>query len=296
VSGDFSSAWQLPPGSYSVTVTDNTSVCTETATFIIEEPLPIEIDYQTIAPVCYGDKAYLGIGNVENAHQPWQASILGVVEFGVWSEVEVQPGVPLLLLVKDAKGCEAQEQFIIPDKQPMRLELGEGQLIKYGQEIPIKPEVFPVDDISFKWTPTDGLSCSDCPNPIARPTESVTYRLRMVDSSGCELTDAISFAVVKSRDIFIPNAFSPNHDGVNDIFHPFGGFEIVSIKSMQVFDRWGGIIFNKPDPFAPNDPNAGWDGTARGKPLDTGAYLYQMNVEFIDGETVIFAGEVVLMR
>jgi gliding motility-associated-like protein len=128
------------------------------------------------------------------------------------------------------------------------------------------------------------------------PTETETYRLQMTDTAGCTIDDFITVAVQKSRDIFIPNAFSPNQDGINDSFYPYGGFEIVAIHSMHVYDRWGGKVFELNEEFLPNDPEMGWDGIARNKPAEPGTYLYTMNVEFIDGEVILFSGEVNLMK
>ena len=118
----------------------------------------------------------------------------------------------------------------------------------------------------------------------------------MTDTAGCSIDDFINVSVRKSRDIFIPNSFSPNQDGINDSFYPYGGFEIVAIHSMQVFDRWGGKMFEAKEEFSPNDPDAGWSGFAKNKPADPGTYLYTMNVEFIDSEIIMFSGEVNLMK
>jgi hypothetical protein len=65
---------------------------------------------------------------------------------------------------------------------------------------------------------------------------------------------------------------------------------------MKVYDRWGGKMFESKQAFKPNDPDAGWQGMAREKPADPGLYLYTMNVEFIDGEIILFSGEVNLMK
>ena len=118
----------------------------------------------------------------------------------------------------------------------------------------------------------------------------------MTDTAGCSIDDFVNVAIRKSRDIFIPNAFSPNGDGLNDSFCPYGGPEIIAIHTMSVYNRWGGKMFETKDKFKPNDPSAGWKGEARNKPADAGTYLYTMNVEFIDGDVILFSGEVNLMK
>ncbi|MBI5914012.1 MAG: gliding motility-associated C-terminal domain-containing protein [Bacteroidetes bacterium] len=294
--GNFSSAYLLGPGTYSVTITDATGVCYEAATYTITEPPAIGVDYKLTEPVCFGENGQLEILAVSNAVAPWSAEIIGGGSVGNGAAFELEPGKPLRLVVEDAKGCKATEDFLLAARQEMLLELGESHDIKYGERINFAPVYFPFDNVVFNWAPTDGLSCSDCPNPVATPVETITYHLEMTDTAGCSIADFVNVAVRKSRDIYIPNTFSPNHDGVNDFFFPYGGLEIVAVRSMFVFDRWGGKIFEASETFSPNNADAGWDGLAKNKPADTGTYLYTMNVEFIDGEIILFSGEVNLMR
>ncbi len=296
--GDESAAWMLGPGTYSVTVTDLMGGCIGESSFSINEPPAIEVDYRLSEPKCYGDKGALEILGVSNAVEPWEAKIDGFGNFEAGYNFVLEPGVPLKLIVEDKNGCTTSEDFIVADRQALLLEIGESQDIKYGETVEISPDFFPFDHVSFNWTPAEGLSCTDCPDPIVKPTEGVTYRLEMTDSAGCTIEDYINIEVRKSRDIFIPNAFSPNFDGINDAFYPYGGFEIVAIHNMQVFDRWGNLMFNASEKFSPNDENAGWKGTAREKDklADPGTYLYTMNVEFVDGEIILFSGEVTLMK
>ena len=94
----------------------------------------------------------------------------------------------------------------------------------------------------------------------------------------------------------IPNAFTPNHDGKNDVFYILGNNEVQMVKSFQIFDRWGQAIFNTSNTAA-NDPSYGWKGTVSGgKEANSGTYVYVVNVEFKDGHTEVFKGTVVLVR
>ncbi len=291
-----SAAWQLPYGTYSVTVTDVEFGCVGEASFTIAEPPAIEIDYRLTEPKCFGEKGLLEIIGISNAQGGWEAEIIGGESVADGSKFQLEPGMPMRLVVEDGKGCTASEDFIVAAKQELKLEIGESHDIKYGEEIRFETAYFPFENVFFEWTPADGLSCTDCPDPVATPTENTTYTLQMTDTAGCTIDDFVNIAVRKSRDIFIPNAFSPNHDGINDSFYPYGGFEIVAIHSMQVFDRWGGLMFEAKEQFLPNDTNAGWIGITKNKPADPGTYLYTMNVEFIDGEIIMFSGEVNLMK
>ncbi|GIV31573.1 MAG: hypothetical protein KatS3mg029_0924 [Saprospiraceae bacterium] len=291
--GPYSSAWQLAAGTYSVTVTDATGVCSTEAEFTLEDPPAIEMDYAYTNAVCEGDKGYLTMLAVENAHEPWVISLTKGRELVPGWEYEVEPGVLQTLRLEDAQGCVQEEQFLIPAPIAIHLEAGENLMVKYGEAIQLKPEISP-EGLQIRWTPSDDLSCSDCPDPLLYPTESHTYQLTVIDSNGCSKTDYVSVFVRKSRDLYVPNAFSPNGDGLNDVFRPYGGFEAVRVHTFQVFDRWGGLVYELDHPVEMNEEDFGWDGTAKGRLLDTGTYMWSMQVEFIDGEIVLFAGEVML--
>ncbi len=95
--------------------------------------------------------------------------------------------------------------------------------------------------------------------------------------------------------IFIPNIFSPNGDGINDIFFVQTNPEITGINVMRIFDRWGNIVFEKFN-FLPNDADAGWDGTFNGKPLNPDVYTYMIEMSTTRGKDVVEVGDVTLVR
>lgn len=129
-----------------------------------------------------------------------------------------------------------------------------------------------------------------------------TYILSIVDGDDClyEKTfdlSAISSNVNDCAPIYIPNSFSPNKDGVNDVFSiffsPSSGIE--NIISFQVYNRWGGLVFEQRN-FLPDNGNIGWDGDYKGQPLNAGVYVYQINLAFDDGRTLLLSGDVTLFR
>ena len=113
------------------------------------------------------------------------------------------------------------------------------------------------------------------------------------DEYGCTDTAEVSYKV-KPLDygVFVPNAFSPNGDGTNDLFFPnFYMKRAYVIKTFKVFNRYGQVVYSR---F--NDP-AGWDGTMNnGQPAEMGNYNYFMVIEFIDGKEIKLKGDVMLLR
>ena len=145
------------------------------------------------------------------------------------------------------------------------------------------------------WTTTDSVSCDSCLITYSSPQNTATYEVEIVDANGCVATDQISIAVYKPRDVYIPSAFSPNGDGINDIFFVNAGQEVVNIKSMKIFSRWGEMVFERYDLVA-NDPDQGWKGLFKGELTNPGVFVYVVEVEFIDGWVELYKGDVTLFK
>jgi gliding motility-associated-like protein len=151
------------------------------------------------------------------------------------------------------------------------------------------------DIISWKWTPGFGLSCIDCPNPTATPKETTEYTVEVRNEGQCPANDHLTIYVVCNKgNLFIPNTFSPNGDGINDRFYPRGQ-GVFLIKSFRVFDRWGEMVFEKLN-FNPNDPGAGWDGTFKGKLLSPDVYVYTCEILCENNQPLSYKGDVTLLR
>jgi gliding motility-associated-like protein len=147
----------------------------------------------------------------------------------------------------------------------------------------------------YNWTPLTGLSCIDCATPVAYPKITTNYTVSVTDSNGCKNSATFTLTVVcNEKNYFVPNTFSPNGDGNNDIFYPRGN-NINRVQSMRIFNRWGQMIFERKN-FAANNPADGWDGTYNGKTAPIDAYVYI--VEFIceNGSIIPFRGNVTLIR
>jgi gliding motility-associated-like protein len=152
------------------------------------------------------------------------------------------------------------------------------------------------NNIKWTWSPSRDLSCANCPNPTTKPVRSVTYIVEARDTTGnCTVKDNIIISVKACEKIFIPDAFSPNNDGTNDMFIAYGANCAKQIKKMAVFSRGGQMIFNKQN-LPLNNPSNGWDGTFNNKLLPTDVYVYVMEIEFGDGEVKTFSGDLNLIR
>ncbi|MDX1942549.1 MAG: gliding motility-associated C-terminal domain-containing protein [Saprospiraceae bacterium] len=133
----------------------------------------------------------------------------------------------------------------------------------------------------------DGESFQVGPNHYSRPGY---YEIPLQSVAGC---DSLVYLDLQLYKVFFPNVFSPNGDGQNDYFTIFGGTELLLVKDLRIFDRWGNIIFYKKD-LLPND--ASWGGQSNGKPAPTGLYIYVAQLLMTDGKEKQFRGSTLLLR
>ena len=148
---------------------------------------------------------------------------------------------------------------------------------------------------TWAWTPPTSLSCIDCPVPVANPRFTTNYKVAVVDSNGCQATSSIVVRVICiDKNYFIPNTFSPNNDGQNDVFFPRGN-GVDRIQSMRIFNRWGELVFDRKN-FPANSQSDGWNGYIRGTPAQSDAYVYIIEVICDNGQIIPIKGNVTLIR
>ena len=148
---------------------------------------------------------------------------------------------------------------------------------------------------TYNWSPGTTLSCTTCPSTKATPIKTTTYTVEATNAGGCKAEDRVTVFVLCDKDnLYIPNTFSPNKDGMNDVLYPRGS-GIYSIRSFKIFDRWGELIFEKNN-FNANDQSKGWDGTYKGKLLGPDVYVYMIDVYCDNGTPYSFKGNVTIIQ
>ncbi len=140
---------------------------------------------------------------------------------------------------------------------------------------------------SYVWSPNIWLDCNDCLSPTSTPEDNITYSIT-VEENGCTATDYVVITVLYDPVIFIPNIFSPNGDGNNDVLYVRGR----GVKSLifYVYDRWGEKVFES------TELEFGWDGNFRGKPMNPAVFVYYVEATFKDGSSQTLKGDVTLIR
>ena len=122
-----------------------------------------------------------------------------------------------------------------------------------------------------------------------------TYSVKITDANNCSNSDSITISSNCLNDIWIPNAFSPNNDGVNDVFMVRGNPQNTTIEKMLVYNRWGNKVFEANN-ILPNDKTTGWNGTYKGADVQFEVYGYYVVAKFKNGEKQILKGNVTLVK
>ncbi|MBX2928353.1 MAG: gliding motility-associated C-terminal domain-containing protein [Saprospiraceae bacterium] len=287
----------LPAGTYSVIVTDGAG-CTANASVTLSDPAALTFTASGTGPDCFDtDDGFITIESIAGGVPPYEYSIQGGIFTAVGAFPLTRPGLTpgaYTVLVRDANGCIVQSNVNINSLQAYTLDLGPDLFVELGDSIRLEGLAnFDID--SVVWTPQRFLSDPSNPATFVRPTETTGYLLTAFDINGCKAEDDIIVYVQRVLNVFVPNAFSPNDDGINDVLTVFADDKITQVKSFRIFDRWGNMLFFN-GPFPPNDLQYGWDGEFNGRPMNAGVYVFAAEVEYVDGRIELIKGEVMLMR
>ncbi|SFD11266.1 gliding motility-associated C-terminal domain-containing protein [Chitinophaga sp. CF118] len=171
---------------------------------------------------------------------------------------------------------------------------GEDVVLPVGSSIQI-PATISSDVTKLEWFPPSGLTCIDCLTPTATPKQTTDYILTATNQYGCISTDEINIKMVcESGVVFLPNTFTPNGDGQNDIFY-IRGKGINTVKSFRIYNRWGQLIFERSN-FNIEDAAYGWDGKAKGALVDPDVFVYVAELVCNTNESFTLKGNVMLLR
>ena len=195
----------------------------------------------------------------------------------------------------DVYGCFKDTGYITVNVYPIPVvTAGTDRTINVGQSVTITPVVSP-DVTSAAWSPPTGIVSYNFPSIVAKPTVTTEYHIQVANAGHCIAKDKITIYVIcNDANVFIPNTFSPNGDGVNDIFY-IRGSGVFRIKMLRIFNRWGEVVYEGSN-INPNDPITGWDGTFKGKKLTPDVFVYTAEVVCENNSTLTYKGNVTLIK
>ena len=200
-----------------------------------------------------------------------------------------------MVIGTDDKGCFKDTGYV-PIKVWLNptVNAGADKTINVGESVDLLPRISN-DVIIANWTPTSGVFRNNFPGITVRPMQTTEYTIDVTNAGGCKARDKVTIYVIcNNANVFIPNTFSPNADGMNDQFY-IRGNGVFTIRTLRVFNRWGQVVFEKSN-VRPNEPSDGWDGPFKGEKLTPDVFVYTVDVICDNNTLLTFHGNVALIR
>jgi len=298
-------ASNLSPGTYSVTITD-TRGCRDSVTYTITSPPPITaVIPQPEEPRCFGESTLIIIESISGGNGTTLLDYMYMVDNNGLFFSPDQPATvfagPHIVTIEDQAGCTLEVEIFINQPQELQVVFDpDVVVVELGDSTqrlnPLITSSLPI--VSFVWTPSDFLSSDTVQRPLLlQPTRDQDYILVITDVNGCTATGSVLVEIDRSRNLYIPNVFTPNGDGPNDEFRAFACRGVRSINFARIFDRWGNFLIEEQN-IMPDCIGGSilWDGRVKGKPAGQGVYIYMVEVEFLDGIKLLYRGDVTLLR
>ncbi len=183
--------------------------------------------------------------------------------------------------------CDATaDTFLIQLMPPPSLVLSGDTTVSFGEEVPLLAS----GAQDYQWQPIGNLTCADCPDPVFTADSSTVFTVTAQDAFGCLATDSLMVTVLPELKFNMPNAFTPNGDGSNDVFLPAFKGNIFEQYHLRVFTRWGDLVFET------NSPTKGWNGLLGDVALPSDVYVFVFEYRLTNGRAGQEKGDVTLLR
>ena len=272
------------PGVYWVIVSNGCSAATDS----IKISSPISISAHN-ATVCAGDTVQLHAYAFPDTGvtYSWNPAIGLSCTTCPDPFVQGLTNTKYFVTVISTEGCIAKDSLnvIIQHHDSISITVLPSSTINKGDSVQLKA----TGGSSYIWSPSAGLSCTQCANPVAQPDTTTTYYITSGNGE-CAGSDSVTIVVLQPcTSILLPNAFTPNGDGHNDQFKLLIVDGNPQLKYLRIFNRWGQVVFET------NDPDNAWDGTFNGKPAQMGVYAWVYDA-ICNNTEIRKAGNVTLLR
>jgi gliding motility-associated-like protein len=255
------------------------------------------VDLEIDMPSCFGvDDGRIKVKDVYGGKPPYQMSLDGS-NFNLTNEFRnLAPGSQRIF-IRDGFGCTYDTLIVIGEHPELKLLVLKDTTILLGQTAPLIG-VTNVDTSLAKqieWMPSENVNCPQCLLTFAQPLKTTRYKLHIIDVNGCEIADELTITVITEPRIYIPDAFTPNGDNINDIVSLITGEDVLLVNKFEIYDRWGNRVFGS-YAFDPKVTEVGWDGTLNGSPVNSGVFVYFIEAVSISGKLISKSGDLTLIR
>ncbi len=290
----------LGAGIYTVTITDSKG-CTLAETRTVTTPNPLVVNVNVTGSKCSNIGSGIVVVNTTGGAAPFTYQLNGSTQ-STNTYTGLLPGT-YVVFVRDANGCEGINSFTIPVPTTLSVDLvADKELILSGMEAQLTAIV--VSDTTITqvfWSSMLGTfnfsGCADstnCLTPTVAPEVTTTFVVTVMNADSCTATDTIRIEVKTQPSEFVPTAFSPNGDGLNDFFE----FAILGVTTgeVRIFDRWGNLIHENLAQKNGLGFKDGWDGTFKGSQVQMETYVYSMKLKYFNGVEKQMTGTIAVTR
>jgi gliding motility-associated-like protein len=267
---------------YYVTVL-NSHGCDKNDTVYINPQMPVVAQAETDTSICFGNTVLLQSSG--GYYYQWNPAIY--LSNAIVQNPYAKPDTTITYTVTVSNDCFSDDTTVSVTIYPLPLaNAGTDVTIYRGQNTTLTGSLGEI----YSWFPLDGLNNPYDATTIASPINTTDYILRVEDYYGCVNYDTVRVNVVKNTLLLLPTAFSPNGDGVNDIFRIVKFLNLKTLVSFNIYNRWGELVFST------DDVNEGWDGTFRSRPQPTSSFVWVVKGLDFDDQEFIQKGNVTLIR
>ena len=291
----------LQAGSYDVTVTDVYG-CELAEIIVIEEiktldltvrKTDIDCDEPTGSLIIEGDNTpqYPILINGEDLGVTTGMEVTGL-EYGTYIiEYEATPGCTIFVDEVRIRILSSFNVDITPAESDLMI----------GEELELQAVINgTLQEYEVVWTTEDPFVCvaedqyGNCLSISVTPSTTQSIGLYVSDTTGCEDQAEAVIRVEDNRVVYVPNVFSPNGDGVNDVFIPVVGDPRAEVKAFRIFDRWGGLVYEEINANAVQ--LSGWDGSVDRREAQPGVFVYSLHIGYGDGTPEVIKGDLTLLK
>jgi gliding motility-associated-like protein len=263
-------------------------------TVLVKLKYPFKIKYSKTDTICKGQNTKLFASGADRFQ--WTPSA-GLNKTNIALPIAIPDTTTKYRVVgEDNWGCFADTGFVLVKVYPVpTVDAGGEKTMNVGQTLDLVP-IVSNDVTDVLWSPTGAIFRYPDPNSITvKPNQQTVYTVEVKNRGGCMARDNVTVHVIcNGTNVFIPNTFSPNGDGTNEVFYP-RGTGLFKVKSLRLFNRWGEMIFERAN-FNANDPIYGWNGTYKGIKVDSDVFVYMIDIICDNNSVLTYKGNVALLR
>jgi gliding motility-associated-like protein len=286
----------LGKGAYYFDITDLAG-CLTTDSVLLRAPPPLRLAIDVTDEACEGpETGEITVSAISGGVAPYSLAVFSEGGVEVLPPYQSLSAGSYLLNIRDANNCleDTLVRLLAPQRPQLSI-IASTRYLELGDSLDLSTSESE-DVVARRWTGMGGIRCDTCQSTILYPTDSGVVFLAGSSSDGCTVQDSVSILLASIYNNYFPSAFSPNGDGVNDIFRPYSGRAGNLLVSLIIYDRWGGEVYKITNTTLPMLPSNGWDGNIKNRAAPTGVYGWSATISHIDGHVQGFSGVLNLVR